>query len=774
MTSIESGDGIASMPPPPKRRRVYQACQQCRTRKERCEGSQPCQSCKQSGQTCTYKPTVKRRGLAPGYVRLLEALLGMVLVKVTDGETTTQSLLNKCIREIDAERRSEYQQVWRKSSLQTEIEECLPDIEFLDERELNSRKTRKPDAGASATPATEEVSMTWNLIALNENSDVPEHLPFTTTDPLVTSSACADALDFSASQINGQSQDRAEARAQSNSDTVPSSIDFRNAASYPLSRAIDSPAVGENSNNSSLELGVHELASGSKLCLPENAWQIIDAYFLSTHPWFPIVDKATVLQAAYLYKPGQYVTLDTERCSEHSVLWAILAYTCNQHDTADTGIDTGKEPGGSIRSIEYYTTARDMIPRDGASSHVNHVQALLLLSLTMLGHGRPSLAWILVGQAARLVIDLQPCSGNRGDLGSNPSRIIPGVQQAFLGCFVLDTLLSARLNRTPQLRTPEHLLDLLEENGLDEWDTWRGITSPGVSTHQSHPAELLRRPTRARGVFNQLCKLMAIWNDATTIVNHGNGFDLYRNVEERLRLWRSELPPFCDMIKEKDHGIALPHVMHLQMCYRTALLYLRTRMGYTLQHDTNALLETSKILDELTWLRNGYMTSFTAASAPSTFELFVHMMNDYSDDSGLASSYSKRVSTSNACESVGTVLKGSKQADLASNVLTGPNQFHRQQPRLFEEFLNLDDDDNLNHIEGDSIGLTMGTTSGAASQDPGMSSWLSNSNLIQEGSDMLTAGGEGSIAIPGGGPDFGPPLDDATLQNMLVAYGVQQ
>jgi hypothetical protein len=64
--------GDASMPLQ-KRRRVTRACDECRRKKIKCDGKQPCTHCQVYSYECTYdKPSNRRRNPAPQYIEALE------------------------------------------------------------------------------------------------------------------------------------------------------------------------------------------------------------------------------------------------------------------------------------------------------------------------------------------------------------------------------------------------------------------------------------------------------------------------------------------------------------------------------------------------------------------------------------------------------------------------------------------------------------------------------------------------------------------------------
>ncbi|KAK3996062.1 putative transcriptional regulatory protein [Cladorrhinum sp. PSN332] len=62
--------------PMQKRRRVTRACDECRRKKIKCDGKQPCTHCSVYSYECTYdKPSNRRRNPAPQYIEALEARL---------------------------------------------------------------------------------------------------------------------------------------------------------------------------------------------------------------------------------------------------------------------------------------------------------------------------------------------------------------------------------------------------------------------------------------------------------------------------------------------------------------------------------------------------------------------------------------------------------------------------------------------------------------------------------------------------------------------------
>ncbi|KAF7557359.1 hypothetical protein G7046_g6050 [Stylonectria norvegica] len=83
-------DGTTSQPIQ-KRRRVTRACDECRRKKIKCDGKQPCTHCSVYSYECTYdKPSNRRRNPAPQYIEALESRL-----------QRAESLLHKFMPDVD-------------------------------------------------------------------------------------------------------------------------------------------------------------------------------------------------------------------------------------------------------------------------------------------------------------------------------------------------------------------------------------------------------------------------------------------------------------------------------------------------------------------------------------------------------------------------------------------------------------------------------------------------------------------------------------------------
>ncbi|KAI0023141.1 fungal-specific transcription factor domain-containing protein [Xylariomycetidae sp. FL0641] len=91
--AANSADSSGDIPnvPVQKRRRVTRACDECRRKKIKCDGKQPCTHCQVYSYDCTYdKPSNRRRNPAPQYIEALENKL-----------SRAENLLRKFMPDVD-------------------------------------------------------------------------------------------------------------------------------------------------------------------------------------------------------------------------------------------------------------------------------------------------------------------------------------------------------------------------------------------------------------------------------------------------------------------------------------------------------------------------------------------------------------------------------------------------------------------------------------------------------------------------------------------------
>lgn len=136
------------------RKRVSQACDQCRKKKLKCDGLRPiCTACASLGRQCCYGEAVKKRGLPEGYVRGLEKLLGMLLAGTSSledlatlfesavkDEAAAADLIRQWSRD-ESESKDTLPEIWRGSKLCKHLDQLLP---LLDDGDNKGQEAKKP------------------------------------------------------------------------------------------------------------------------------------------------------------------------------------------------------------------------------------------------------------------------------------------------------------------------------------------------------------------------------------------------------------------------------------------------------------------------------------------------------------------------------------------------------------------------------------------------------------------------------------------------------
>lgn len=276
--------------------------------------------------------------------------------------------------------------------------------------------------------------------------------------------------------------------------------------------------------------------------LPESAPNLLNHYFQYTHCWFPILNRPNTLRKLYEYRRPPRPTQPTS--ADLALLWAICAYSQQQMSRSVANAIQNEEVNVAIKQMRQ--TARSLIPAETEILESGHVQAILLIVLLDMGTASWSSAWLLVGLAVRILLD-------KIESLDNPTR---GWLAMLQGCFVLDTLIAARLERPPHLQSC-HLerTNFLDEDGHEEWEPWL----PG-----GNEANQSREPAFTISCFNRLTDLCMIVNLACLQQPSPTAAD--RAVMEAYQI--AQRFPFPIMTVEQRP----PHQMLLQATYFATLV----------------------------------------------------------------------------------------------------------------------------------------------------------------------------------------------------------
>jgi hypothetical protein len=273
---------------------------------------------------------------------------------------------------------------------------------------------------------------------------------------------------------------------------------------------------------------------------------------------------------------------------------------------------------------QLYLYAKGLIPAEDGKFEIGHVQALLLLSLFNLGYNRQQAAWMLVGQAARIAIQLglNRCSPT---LMQPLKPVITSREiRVFLGCFALDTIIAARLGRCAHLGVEyiDSIGGAIEENGLEEWDPW--IDCLG-KRKQEAPVSL--GPPLIFSTFNRFVGVLRTLNE----ISREGGKDSRQaqrcgELINRLHMSnnRPDEAPQLSLASVPDSTM-LPHHFNFHLIYLTTMATLRIRQhraGNLVDGEQSPMQALSILLQQILDMVGRYLDVFGPFISPPTFEYY--------------------------------------------------------------------------------------------------------------------------------------------------------
>jgi Fungal specific transcription factor domain len=391
-----------------------------------------------------------------------------------------------------------------------------------------------------------------------------------------------------------------------------------------LSPIIKKPRLSSVTESSS-PLTPGKIQNAQNLPLPPHTSGLIETYFSQTHPWFPIIPKHNMLRASYMYANGApHPGSSPTSSGDHAALWAILSYTTGQQHSGVNSHDAFiHDP--LAQSREYYHIARGLIPSEKERFDLGHVQALLLLTLVNVGFEDWTAAWLLSGQAARMA-EAMELSKTLDSRRSDESRQRTTV---YMGCFIIDSILSVRLSRSPCLRVSDPALaGRLEEDGLEEWNSWVDVL-PSRAAFESRNAPQ-RGPLLALSCFNRLFELTSVLNRiAWDFPQATNAHVFIQKILLDLKSLDDQLPVNCRLIgaegdEAQNRSPLLLHQSYFHLTYAATLLFLYTRQlsqGQFMQGSSQTAMDgIEKILYRTLDVLSHHVENFQACGIPPLME----------------------------------------------------------------------------------------------------------------------------------------------------------
>ncbi len=327
---------------PAKRTRVSRACDQCRIAREKCDGDQPtCSTCSSSKRSCTYTTNPKKRGIQPGYIRVLELALATLFQQNAENEKylnerLAREGLSSILLSRDSKESNRLHKQWRKTRFNRDVDTLLSGGE-------PSRHDSDPQSpqGDDDNSDVEDIAPTLAPVSTVLNDDVDQMLPYNLVSP----------------------------RSSVQHTLAPTQLPVK-----------DSLLV----------------------ILPLDSWKQIETYFTYTQCWLPICEKHDMLKLSYSYPAGgMQLSFNAPESGSHAELWSILAVASIYE--SNTANPTSHPNQGSMTPKQLYDTARSMIPHELGVFDLGHVKALLNLAIFSIAQSLTEAAWFLVGCASRVL-----------------------------------------------------------------------------------------------------------------------------------------------------------------------------------------------------------------------------------------------------------------------------------------------------------------------------------------------------------------------------------
>lgn len=524
-----------------KRTRVTKACELCRKRKEKCNGERPaCSSCVTLGRSCSYATESRRRGLPAGFIHSREVLLGLLL-QVFDGaeELILQALqadqpgYGRLAKQKCPQRACEsLLRVWRRSRAATELEKVLEAVESREDDQ--SSPTPNFDAKLTALHNACVLDLSTESITIP-----PDHGIIT---PAATSSL-----------VNGPG------------DT-------------PHSDLPDIPALARTTDCASAVTSKQSISALSIAnvvpLLPESWPRLVELYMANTHCWLPILEPHSLLRSSALisqHTPGSGQDCLSE--GQRASFWSVLSYSLHQTPlAAPAGLSSQDAERTQLQQIDAYS--RQLALKDYENYDLGHVHTFLLVALSHMGRCEWTSAWLWVGKAVYVAIDLGINVSQKQQSISEGRPDDPG-KRAFISCFLFDTLVASRLGRRPHLRSDDlNQFAEFRTESLEEWDSWRPY---GQNTHGS-VVRTSQGPARILSIWNNLLYLTRLLNQITcaSTENPSCVGKEALTLLDQLVAWQSGLPPQMRIIGSRGFTpfTDTPHSVNLTLAMVSVYLML--------------------------------------------------------------------------------------------------------------------------------------------------------------------------------------------------------
>ncbi|KAH8738391.1 hypothetical protein BGZ61DRAFT_512762 [Ilyonectria robusta] len=528
--------------------RISRACDECRRRKDRCDGQRPsCQPCSVAKRACNYNPS-KKRGLRTGYVRSLEMLLGFFfgtvegseawMSAILEGNATKPTLQLRASTEIGQDAAEFAMHTWRKSDVLKRLE----NLPSLAESAEDDDETCDTFEGRLAQALGGIAAMdNLNGIFDTPSFEGPAQVPLSPMNTDATSPVIIPAVP-------------------SHHIAVPQEIVPRPNTTTTCS-TVPRDELGITSHST-----MEKPSDDDRMDLPTNWSYLLDLHFANTHCWLPISHKHDLLRTAYtLANNANPPNLtDPSQNGDCAFLWAALAYSSHQSDALD--VIQGQTSPKRISTDCLLATAKRLATCEEGAHAIGHVRAWILLALLEMAHSHWKTALVKIGQAVYIAAGLGILPG----LHTQTLGLEEGVKRTIMGCIALETLIATRLHVRPYfMHSDIRTLGSLQTEGIEEWEPWQP-RMPHNPQSSNYGAEYRHSPGHVLSIFSQFMEIMELLNKLLT---HPSRQSCCQEIVQSLE----HLKPTIPLLRPDSSGTeSSPQLLNLHLAFNCVEKMIRS------------------------------------------------------------------------------------------------------------------------------------------------------------------------------------------------------
>ncbi|KAM9912556.1 hypothetical protein OXX69_002434 [Metschnikowia pulcherrima] len=600
-----------------KKSRITTACDYCRSKRAKCDGKAPtCTNCQRNEINCTYSKKTKKRGLPTGYISNLEAqvnayqhLMGYLVTPEANGGAGLLPVIRsalECSHNILKPNR-ELDSAWSNSPVHERFA-LFVSLQKSDVEKSRSAPKSFPNEPEQVSSNVRESSTAHQILSPSQSTIFS--LPRSIEGPSASLTTPATLDEFAFVDVDYESlltndifhftpedieppQDKPPVALQYHGiSQLMSGFSSSSILKYNsvLGTGEKNPfRVGTIFNISSSSMAQRFKQAGQVRVpleiyrFPQDIRKMVEAYFHIYHPWMPMLDRFQVIRHVARLQDNTKPPSNLQLCSVISLIWSILALERVDDD-----------PTLAFGFARNAILALECAPVTTMES----IQSMILLGIFFYKAGDWDNAWVLISSSSRMAIDvrlMRPSARMNDKFPHDAQTNYDNTtrERTWATIYSINTLLAARMGRSPLVRATDWPTPVINDEGWEEWESWKSFGDGETFVIESG---------RCLSIFNELLKIITLLNRALTCnIDSMNTSDTALNFTESGSMllysfqkdmgdWMANLPPHCELFNNKS-----PMVSHLHMCSNMVWCILCVRLLHmrdTLMLSSKGVIET--------------------------------------------------------------------------------------------------------------------------------------------------------------------------------------